>query len=250
MGVADQWTISEHGKLIPRKRATHGCYFPNKSGNSLNNQILDKELESCIFGHCLRRLLHQIHRLRLAHPKRTIYIIKHDLDAAYRPIHVHPDFAIRATTVIGEIAYILTRFSFGVSAAPSMYSLISEAFFDRVNDLLTDPVWNPKSLHSPHKTEFQKPKPFHNSIPFDKANKLHVDVPLRKSFCDGYIDDCITISLDEEELIEKSQNALPLGVHTVFRPLMMNEPTERNDSLQITKLKGEGTPSKSQCVLG
>ena len=37
MGVADQWTISEDGKLTPKKRATHGYSFPNKNGNSLNN---------------------------------------------------------------------------------------------------------------------------------------------------------------------------------------------------------------------
>lgn len=84
-------------------------------------------------------------------------MVKHDLDAAYRRLHVHPGHSVRCTTIIGDIAYLLVRLPFGVSAGPNMYSLINEAIFDLVNDLLQDPVWDPEKLYSPHSKEFKEP---------------------------------------------------------------------------------------------
>ena len=181
---------------------------------------------------------------------KIIYIVKHDLDAAYRRLHVHPDFAVRCTTIIDDVAYLLARLPFGVSAGPSMYSLISEAIFDLVNELLMDPVWDPEILHSPHKDSFQQPQKIDDSIEFEKANKLHVFVPPRETFCDGYIDDCVTMALDQHNNVEKAQNALPLGVHAVMRPVHKREPIFRNDLLSKRKLLGEGTPSETKMILG
>ena len=136
LGCPKQWPVNEKGERIPKYRPTHDCTFANESGSFLNIQIIDEELDSCIFEQCLRRLLHQLHQLRLENPNRKIYVVKHDLDAAYRRLHVHPDFAVRCTTIIKDVAYLLVQLPFGVSAGPSMYGLISKAIFDLVNDLL------------------------------------------------------------------------------------------------------------------
>ena len=250
LGCQKQWSVNELGERIPKYRPTHDCTFPNESGSSLNIQILDDELETCIFDQCLRRLLHQLHQLRYEHPDRKIYIVKHDLDAAYRRLYVHPDFAVRCTTIIKNVAYLLVCLAFGVSAGPSMYSLISKAIFDLVNDLLLDPTWEPSELHSPHYNEFQESEKLDDKIPFERANKLHVYVPCRKTFCDGYIDDCVTMALDEQKLVEKAQNALPLGVHGIMRPMHKKEPITRNDPLSKRKLMGKGTPSETKLILG
>ena len=250
LGCPKQWSVDEDGQRIPKYRPTHDCTFPNESGSGLNIQIIDEELDACIYGQCLRRLLHQMHQLRTDHPDKIIYIVKHDLDAAYRRLHVHPDFAVRCKTIINDVAYLLVRLPFGVSAGTSMYSLISEAIFDLVNDLLLDPVWDPATLHSPHYKSLRKPEKLDKDIPFGKANKLHVYVPSRNTFCDGYIDDCVTMALDESNNVAKAQNALPLGVHTIMRPVHHNEPIFRNDPLSKTKLLGEGTPTETKMILG
>ena len=250
LGCPKQWSVNEKGERIPKYRPTHDCTFPNQSGSSLNIQIIDEELDGCIFGQCLRRLLHQLHKLRIDNPKTKIYILKHDLDAAYRRLHVHPDFAVRCTTIIKDIAYLLVRLPFGVSAGPSMYSLVIEAIFDLVNDLLMDPMWDPETLHSTHYDQFQPPEPLEEDIPFEKANDLHVYVPTRETFCDGYIDDCVTMALEKGNLVKKAENALPLIVHAIMRPVHPEEPILRNDPLSKTKLLGEGKPSETKLILG
>ena len=156
--------MPETVERIPKYRPTHDCTFPNQSDSSLSIQILDDKLDGCVFGQCLRRLLHQLHELRIENPETIIYIVKHDLDAAYRRLHVYPDFAVRCTTIINDTAYLLLRLSFGVSAGPSMYSLICEAIFDLTNDLLMDPAWNPDTLHSPHHDQLQPPETLDKNI--------------------------------------------------------------------------------------
>ena len=48
-----------------------------------------------------------------------------------------------------DIAYILTRVPFGISAGPSKFCQISEAIFDLTYDLLLDNSWDPKTLFIP-----------------------------------------------------------------------------------------------------
>ena len=91
-----------------------------------------------------------LHRLRLAHPEQEIYISKYDLDAAYRRLHMHPDHAVCATTIVENMGYVLTRLAFGAAAGPSVYSSVSEAIFGLSNDLMPDPHWDPRSLTSPN----------------------------------------------------------------------------------------------------
>ena len=79
---------------------------------------------------------------------------------------------------------------------------------------------------------------------------MHVYVPTRETFCDGYMDDCVTIALNKGILVKKAQNTLPLGVHSLMRPVHPQEPILRNDPLGKRKLLGEGTPSEIKLILG
>ena len=63
------------------------------------------------------------------------YIIKLDLDAAYRCLH--------------KIAYILLRLPFGVVNIPNNFILLSEPIMDLTHDILRDDKWDPAEIHSP-----------------------------------------------------------------------------------------------------
>ena len=83
LGIANQYSIDEEGRRIPKQRVTHDATFPTPSGDSVNNRTIEALLQQCIYGQCLRRVVHGIHRLRLAHPNTSIFMSKYDLDAAY-----------------------------------------------------------------------------------------------------------------------------------------------------------------------
>ena len=126
IGVAQQQTIDEKGNRQMKFRTTHDASFQPPSEQSINDRLLTPLLSPCFYGHCLIRILHIIHRMRLSYPCVRILIAKIDLDAAYRRIHVVARMAALAITIIKRIAYILLRLPFGVANGPSDYSTISE----------------------------------------------------------------------------------------------------------------------------
>ena len=250
LGVANQYSIDETGQRIPKQRVTHDATFPTPSGDSVNNRTIDALLQQCIYGQCLRRVIHAIHRLRLAKPSTKIMMSKYDLDAAYRRLHVRHDQALQCVTIIGDIAYIPLRLPFGVAAGPSIYSTISETIFDLTNDILNDKTWDIDHINSPLQSELEKPFYLDDSLPFETLQPLEVYIPLRHTFCDGYIDDFLSVGLDEADLLRRSQEAPTLAVHSVFRPVHDDEPIHRDDAISAKKLKGEGTPSEQKIMLG
>jgi len=251
LGIADQWTIDEFGNKKPKKRVTHDASFPAPSGISVNNLVIEALLQECIYGQSLRRILHGIHNMRWNNKSKRIFMSKYDMDAAYRRLHALTDHALKCVTVIDKIGYIPLRLPFGVSPGPSIYSTISECIYDLVNDLLNEENWNRKELNSPYKSRLPPPETPDTSIEMEEVvRELAVYIPNRSSFADGYIDDCLTVALDGGDNVARSQEALPLIVHSLFRPLDPNEPVKRNDNISDDKLKGEGQPSERRIMLG
>ena len=137
------------GKRYKKFRTTHDASFPPLSVQSINNRLIKIILYPCYHDHCLIRILHLIHIMRLTHPSIRILITKIDLDVAYRRIHVVTRMAALAITAIKRIAYILLHLPFGVVNGPSDYSIISEPIFDLTNDILHDETWDLTEIHSP-----------------------------------------------------------------------------------------------------
>ena len=100
VGVALQHTIDAEGNRITKRRTTHDATFSPPSTLSVNNRMLRDLLSECFYGHCLIRCLHMIHIMRVNHPLVCIYLIKVDLDAAYRRLHVAARMALLTITVI------------------------------------------------------------------------------------------------------------------------------------------------------
>ena len=220
------------------------------------NENTDKELlHMCIYGHCLRRLLHGIHRQRLEFPSKKIFVIKMDLDAAYRRLHVRTDQAVQSISIVDNIGFIETRLPFGGTMGPSEYSIVSEAIFDTMNDLASDRTWNYETLQSDFlkkskETEInlRNTRPEHEEIV--KARPLAIKIPYRGIFVDGFIDDGIAAAVDINDNVERARHVGPLVVESVFRPLDENDQVERNNAVQEAKGKTEGIPSENPTVLG
>ena len=251
LGVATQSSIDEFGNRIPKKRVTHDASFPSPSGNSVNNAVQEELLQTCIYGQCLRRILHSIHNMRVNHTDKKIYMSKYDMDAAYRRLHSIIIHALKCVTVVGKIAYIPLRLPFGVSPGPSLYSTISECIFDLVNDLLNDKDWNRETLNSPYQSRLASKQPYQNDEdPIAQVRELSVYIPNRVATADGYIDDCLTAAVDINDNVLRGQEAPPIIIHSLFRPLDKNEPIKRDDNISDKKLKGEGQPSEIKTMLG
>jgi hypothetical protein len=68
--------------------------------------------------------------------------------------------------------------------------------------------------------------------------------------CDGYIDDLVTVAVDKNDNLRKAQNAGPIAVHALFRPVNLTDKIPRDDAVSQRKLSGEGTPCEQKVVLG
>ena len=67
---------------------------------------------------------------------------------------------------------------------------------------------------------------------------------------DGFIDDIITITVNDDHWIDRAKSAALLVIHTLFRPLQSSEPLKRDDPLSLMKLAGEGKLSDQKTCLG
>ena len=67
---------------------------------------------------------------------------------------------------------------------------------------------------------------------------------------EGYIDDGIAFSADEEGLLERAYACLPLSTHTMFCGSDPNKPIPRDPLLSKVKCVGEGRMEESKIYLG
>ena len=67
---------------------------------------------------------------------------------------------------------------------------------------------------------------------------------------DGFIDDIITITVDEDHWIDCTKSAAVLVIHTLFRPLQPLKPLKRDNPLSLGKLAGEGQLAEQKTCLG
>ena len=66
---------------------------------------------------------------------------------------------------------------------------------------------------------------------------------------DGFIDNIITITVNDKHCIDCSKSAALLVIHTLFRPLKPSEPLKRDDPLSLRKLAGEGQLAEHKTCL-
>ena len=105
--VVQQASMNEEGERYIKRRTTHDASFPPPSGKSINHRMFHDLPEPCFYRYCLLRLLHSIHSIKIQHRAVIILLIKYDIDAVYRRLHVVAKMAALAITILQNMAYIL-----------------------------------------------------------------------------------------------------------------------------------------------
>ena len=253
MGVAHQLGIDANGDLVPKDRLTHDQSFSLGFCPSTNDLINQSKLIDLVMGHCLDRVLHQIVALRWKFPTDRILISKFDWSSAYRRVHGNGDVAARNITIdpSNSFAHLNLRLTFGASANPAEFSIVSEIGTDFCNDLADFDEWQPEHCQSPLQEGIGGPKYLPEEVPIVAACELAVSVPPRPhGFHDSYLDDMIQVFLATNPHLGRCPSIVPLVVHLMTRPVAKDEPITRKDMLEADKLEAEGAPTEEQRVLG
>ena len=142
------------------------------------------------------------------------------------------------------------RLSFGTTPAPAEYTTISEAAIDLGNDLLQDQYWDTNDIKLPHRSLLLPEEKNQSASHLTKADPLAVEIIATEASMGGFIDDIITITVDDDHWIDHAKSAALLVIHTLFRPLQPSEPLKRDDPLSIRKLAEEGQLTEIKTCLG
>ena len=256
MGVAEHLGVQEDGSFAPKMRVTHDLSFPGAvSAHSVNSRLLDSDLEPCMFGHALLRLIHRIVHLRQLYPKRRIWMRKDDAKSAYRRVHLNVAtvFQTAVQLVLAGVQYILLalRLPFGGSACPSEFCLISDIIADVTNDLFADMSWDPEVVSSTYLNQVPAPRGLPSDIPFAPARSTSVpNIEGAKCSADVFIDDVITVGVDVGINVLKLRAGPCTVMHAIAQPADYSTTIHRQDFIAADKNEAEGGPEETKIILG
>ena len=256
MGVATHLGVSEDGTFVPKDRITHDLSFPGKfSMESVNSRVNESELEPCMFGHTLLRMIHYIVNLRRRHKKRRIFVRKEDFKSAFRRLHLNAVTALRSATIVpfAGTPYLLLslRMPFGGSPCPSAFSTLSDVITDTINDLLSNKKWNHKNIYADKCNNIPPNENYDDKEPFAQAKDMSVELPDEdEGKADCFIDDICSIVVDIGENVERLRKA-PI---TVMEAVSLNSDNSgylvRDNLVAEDKMIAEGAPAEKKICLG
>ena len=119
---------------------THYFSFAPPLGHAINHETNIELLDDCIHVQFLKRVLHIIYRQSSEYPSRMILLLKVDLDAAYRRMHVQAEKSVKAMSIIDIISYLETKLPFRAVTGPSVFSTFRKLIFDLMNNLLSNNI--------------------------------------------------------------------------------------------------------------
>ena len=89
-----------------------------------------------------------------------------------------------------------------------------------------------------------------SAIHLEKPDALSVEIIATEASMDGFIDDIITITVNDKHWIDRVKSAALLVIHKLFRPLHPSEHLKQDDPLSLRKLTGEGQLADQKTCLG
>jgi hypothetical protein len=255
LGTSKQFKVKE-GKICEKLRLTQDCSQQRASGFSLNTFSADEvdrpDLNvDCYFGGCLNRLLLRILLLRFRHPNTPILLSKHDLDSAYRRMHIKLDHALLECWTWHDYIVFNSRMPFGGKPCAKKFSNMTDIVCDLSQWIINDPSWEPASLQSSI-GEIPQPSEYEFGTKAE-ARQLLDGIDCEQIYVDAYIDDFATIvAATESSLILKAQHAVPLALDTLFRPIHKEDSSHlvRSQLLAPDKMLEEGFLSEVKTILG
>jgi hypothetical protein len=272
MGVVEQNTIDEQGRITNKWRVTHDQSFKFSSGTSVNSRVKQTELLHCLYGWALKHFLHAIVYYRSKFPNTPLVMAKYDLKAAYRRVHFTWESALKSIVTLkglstaedspktdedkhlDQLALISLRMTFGGSPHPSEFSGLSECIADLTNVLLRSDDWDPDSLASGYNTLLdQEPRLESKTVEFAPARDMLVDPQLADGgAADVFIDDIFNVfPLLSENHWKRGRNAALLAIDCMGRPPTRDDdPLPRDPLVAVKKVLAEGSPSEILTVLG
>jgi len=254
LNVVEQHTISEFGEIVQSQRLTHNqSKVFSHSDTSVNSRVITDDLQDCMYGHMIIRLVHYIVALRRKAPNKVIFMQKTDYKSAYRRAHLHWTTAIQTLTRVDDnMAQIALRATFGGAPNPNEWSVISESICDLANAILNDDKWDPDTLHSPCQKLVPEDSKEDTNIPFATGLPMIVAPPLSPyAKSDIYLDDDVTVAIDSNANTKRARAGVLLAMHIVGRPNESTpEPIPRFELPSVSKLAAEGRLEERKIVLG
>ena len=152
--------------------ATNDQLFTFLFGMSVNDRVVEDELNPCQYGHCLLCMLHYIVAACLWFPQVCIFVGKFDWCTAYCHVHLAGSSAAEYITVLDSIALVALFLTYGGTSCPSLQCTISEHCTDLATNLLACSNWDPCELHSNHAHLILSPCFLSDDIPFALAELI------------------------------------------------------------------------------
>jgi hypothetical protein len=263
MGIVSQLTINERGEVIPSNRITHDLSFPGAaSKQSINSRTRLDELIPCNYGHMLARCIHHIVQLRMKFTNSPIVIQKVDFKSAYRRVHLNASTATQCMSQVrlrdGQQMILLPlRLTFGGSACPAEWCVVSEMVTDLANRILDHKQWDTRTIFPSLAFEVPPTTLYPANTDFAKARPLSVELIIAEDEVgrvDVYVDDICTIGvLENEEQEQKLRFAALLAMECIGTPITSNGATSiivRDNIVSLDKLKAEAGLSEVKILLG
>ena len=139
---------------------------------------------------------HDCRHMRIKWPVKHILIGKTVPDAAYQRVHVNAHIAATCISILGKNAFLCLHLPFGTTPTPSEYTTISETAIDLGENLLADTSRDVANLQSSHRHLLQREDYLLASEPLFKAYQLTVNIKIKETSMDGFIDDIINITIE------------------------------------------------------
>jgi len=139
----------------------------------------------------------------------------------------------------------------GGSPNPALWSVISETTTDIGNTLLLNDEWDHQTIFDPISNQIENALSLPDSVKFHQSRDLAVQLPPNdRGKIDIFIDDSIGVALDLGSTPIRVNQAIPLAIRTLARPLSEKVVIPRKDIISLKKLQAEGRLEETKTILG
>jgi hypothetical protein len=222
MNIMHQFILDASEDIVNKERLTHNQSFKWQSGTSVNKQVIKEELQRCMYGWCLMRLLSWIVAACCKFPNKPIMIQKIDIKSAYQRCHLNAATAIQTITQLPEeeLATIMLQLTFSGAPCPFEWNIISESICNLANTILYDNSWDSLSDYTPCQHLVPPIELIDESVPFAKGAEQIVNIPVDpQGTGDVYIDNLIQAAV----IIEGTNKPFLQLMHVHSQSTQMNQ---------------------------